>query len=242
MKKEKVQILHQDEAIILVNKPANYLSIPDRYTPDKPNILGYLRQKFGEVFTVHRLDMETSGIMCFARTAEAHKNLSQQFESRSVDKIYHCLLDGIPSKPEGSIDKSIAKNLQRPGKMMVAAKGKKSLTEYRILETFNNYCLVEANIKTGRTHQIRVHFKSIGHPLMVDPLYGRKDAFFLSELKLKKYRSNREEVERPLMGRCTLHAHYLALDHPVTGERIEMESILPKDFKALLNQLRKWTK
>ena len=240
--KNKVQILYQDEALILVNKPANYLSIPDRYAAEKPNVLHFLRQQFEEVFTVHRLDMETSGIMCFARTSAAHKHLSQQFENRSVDKIYYCVLDGIPKPSTGSIDKSIAKNPQKPGKMMVATKGKKSLTEYKVLEKFNNYCLAEANIKTGRTHQIRVHFKAIGHPLLVDPLYGRKDAFFLSELKLKKYRSNREEVERPLISRCTLHAHYLALDHPTTGERMSLASTLPKDFNALLNQLRKWSR
>ena len=239
--KNKVQILHQDEALILVNKPANYLSIPDRYDTHKASVLGFLRQKFEEVYTVHRLDMETSGIMCFARTKAAHKHLSQQFENRTVDKIYHCLVEGIPNPASGNIDKSIATHPHKPGKMIVAAKGKKSLTLYRILEKFKNYSLIEANIKTGRTHQIRVHFSAIGHPLMVDPLYGRKTAFFLSELKLKKYRSNREEEERPLMSRCTLHAHYLSLNHPVTGEKIALESILPKDFKALLNQLRKWS-
>jgi len=103
--------------------------------------------------------------------------------------------------------------------------------------------LADVLIKTGRTHQIRIHFQSIGYPLAVDALYGRRPAFLLSEIKGKKYKSGKfSDEERPIMERTSLHAARLKLDHPSTGERMEFSAELPKDFAALLNQLRKWGK
>ncbi|MCB0593445.1 MAG: RluA family pseudouridine synthase, partial [Phaeodactylibacter sp.] len=133
-----------------------------------------------------------------------------------------------------------AESQNQPGKMTVAKKGKSAVTHYKVAERFRQFTLVEARIETGRTHQIRVHFESIGHPLAVDSLYGRREAFFLSEVKLKRYQLGRDEEERPLMSRMPLHAWKLALEHPHTGERMEFEAPLPKDFAAVLKQLRKW--
>ena len=187
--KQKVQILHEDDDLIIVNKPADYLSIPDRHDETKPNILSFLNNKYGKVFTVHRLDKATSGIMCFAKNDIAHRHLSQQFQERTVEKIYYALVDGILTATEGEINQGIAPHPARPGKMMVSNKGKKSLTYYKVVEQFQSFALVEANIKTGRTHQIRVHFEAIGYPLAIDELYGNRTEFRLSEIKLKKYRS-----------------------------------------------------
>ena len=240
--KNRPAIIHQEEDFIIVNKPADYLSIPDRYDADKPNVLGFLRKKFGDVFTVHRLDKATSGVLCFALNEQAHKKLSQQFQDRSVRKIYVVLVDGILSPEKGEINQPIAPHPAQPGKMMVSNKGKKSYTAYQVVEQFPAFSLVEADIKTGRTHQIRVHFESIGYPLAVDEMYGTRSEFYLSEIKQKKYRLSKNQEERPLMSRTSLHAFRLEINHPTTQKRLIYEAPLPKDFTAVLKQLRKWTK
>ena len=238
--KNRPSLIFEDDDIIVVDKPAHYLTIPDRFVADKPNLVGFLKKQQPEVLTVHRLDKETSGVIVFAKNAEAHRHLSMQFEERSVDKIYWALLDGHLHKEDGRIDQPIANNMRDSGKMVIAKRGKPSLTLFKVLERFRHHTLVEANIKTGRTHQVRVHFESYGYPLAVDELYGRNKAFFLSEIKLKKYRRSKLEEERPLMERTTLHAKQLSFLHPGTNERLTFEANLPKDFRAVLNQLRKW--
>lgn len=240
--KQKVSILYEDEDIVIVNKPSRYLSIPDRHDETKPNVLSFLTNKYGKVFTVHRLDKETSGILCFAKNETAHKVLSKQFQERTVEKIYYALVDGILTPSEGTINLSIAPHPARPGKMMVSNKGKRSLTTYKVVEQFNNFSLVEANIKTGRTHQIRVHFEAIGFPLAIDTLYGTRTEFFLSEVKLRKFRLGKNQEERPLMTRTTLHAYRLVLEQPTTQKRLIFEAPLPKDFSAVVKQLQKWNK
>ncbi len=242
MPKEKPEILFEDEHLILANKPPGMLSVPGRFAPEKPSLLAWLNQRYGKVWAVHRIDRETSGLICFARNEEAHRHLSQQFEQRTVEKTYLALLDG-PSVPEkGSIDRPIAESHSHPGKMTVAQKGKPALTHYKVIERFRQFTLVEARIETGRTHQLRVHFESIGHPLAIDSLYGRREAFYLSEAKQKGFHLRRDEEERPLMSRIPLHAWKLALSHPHSGERLLFEAPLPKDFAAMLKQLRKWGK
>ena len=238
--KNKPLIVHQDDDIVIINKPANYLSIPDRFKPDLPNVQHFLKNKMGQIFTVHRLDRETSGIMIFAKNERAHKILSSQFENRIVEKIYLALTSGNIHNEEDVIEKPIGKHPAASGKMIITKKGKPSVSAYKVVERFKHFTLVEVNIKTGRTHQIRVHFQSIGYPLAVDPIYTKKEAFFLSEIKGKKYKKQRDEVERPLISRCTLHAHQLSFVHPSTQETLTFTSELPKDFSALVKQLRKW--
>ncbi len=237
--KQKFEIIYEDEAVLVLNKAADVLTIPDRFKPEIFNLYNRLENQYGKIFVVHRLDKETSGLLVFGKTEEAHKSLSQQFESRSVSKVYSVLLEGVPYETEGVIDQPIGKHPSKPGRMIVSAKGKPSITEYKVVEHFKNYSLAEADIKTGRTHQVRVHFKSIGHPLAVDKLYGRSDGFFLSKVK-SKYTRGKEKEERPLMARTSLHASRLAFDHPVSGERMTFECSFPKDFSAVLKQLRKW--
>lgn len=234
------ELLYEDDCLIVVGKPAGLLTIPDRMG-NKDSLLGMLEKKYGKVFVVHRLDRETSGVLCFARTEQAHRHLSMQFERHTTDKFYFALVDGVLHHEEGEIDKPIGEHPTAAGKMTVTNSGKPSLTFYRVAERFKRYTLAEVLIKTGRTHQIRVHFQSIGYSLAVDALYGRRAAFYLSEIKGKSYKSGKHsEEERPLMERTSLHAARLRLDHPVTGERMEFIAELPKDFAAVLSQLRKW--
>ncbi len=233
--------MHEDNHLLLVSKPSGLLTIPDRYDADKPNLYRLLQARYGEIYTVHRLDRETSGILAFAKTEAAHRILSRQFQERSVEKRYYALLDGVLPNDAGKIDRPIAPHPTISGKMIATAKGKPSLTHYKVVERFKHYTLVEADIKTGRTHQIRVHFAAIGHPLAVDDMYGRSDAFFLSKIK-KNYRTGKDREERPLMSRSSLHAYQLCLQHPSTQERQCYKADLPKDFSATLQQLRKWGK
>lgn len=236
----KGNIIYEDVSLIVVEKPAFMLSIPDRFSPEKENLLDLLRETREEVFTVHRLDRETSGIILFAKTREAHRDLSLQFEKREVSKKYLALVDGAVMEEEGRIEQPIGESQSHPGKMEITKRGKPSLTLFKALERFKGYTLVEADIQTGRTHQIRVHFAAIGHPLTVDSLYGQREAFFLSEIKGKKFQLGKYQEERPLMTRTTLHAWRLQFRHPESGEMMDIQSELPKDFAALLNQMRKW--
>ena len=234
------ELLYEDDQILVVTKPAGLLTIPDR-AGNQNSLVAALQSKYGKVFVVHRLDRETSGILCFARNEAAHRHLSLQMEHHTADKFYFALLDGVLHHDEGEIDKPIGEHYHIPGKMAVTNSGKPSLTFYRVAERFQRFTLVEAQIKTGRTHQIRVHFQSIGYPLAVDALYGRREQFLLSEIKGKKYKSGKfTEEERPLMERTSLHAARLRFQHPATGEIMEFRSELPKDFAAVLSQLRKW--
>mgnify|MGYP001156578763 CR=1 FL=1 len=240
--KTRIELIYEDPFVVVVNKPAGVLSIPDRFDSGKPNLQALLQETYGKIWTVHRLDRETSGAILFARTEEAHRNLNAQFEARTVDKIYLALTDGNIYTDEGVMDKSIAPHPSQAGKMMTASHGKQALTLYRVVERFRSFTLAEANIKTGRTHQVRVHFQSIGHPLAVDPLYGKRESLSVSEIKVRNFNLGKFEEEKPLMSRVTLHAAKLSFDHPDTGARITLEAPLHKDFQAVLNQLRKWGK
>ena len=241
MKKPRVNILFEDEHLLVLDKPAGLVTIPDRYGADNENLFGLMQRSYDPLYVVHRLDRQTSGVICFARSADAHRKLSLQFENHSVDKFYHALLSGILHHEEGEIDKPIGHHPSQAGKMVISMAGKPSLTFFRVLERFRQYTLAEALLKTGRTHQVRVHFQSLGFPLAVDPMYGTRDGLYLSEIKGKSYKGGKaDEPERPLIGRNTLHASRIRIDHPASGERLEFKSELPKDFSAVLNQLRKW--
>ena len=239
-KKDTLEIIYEDEHILIVNKAANMLSIPDRFNDSIPSVKKALDKCYDHIYVVHRLDRETSGIMCFAKTVEAHKDLSRQFQERTVNKYYLAIVEGSPSPAEGEINLPIAESSARRGKMLIKNNGKESLTIYKTLEKYKNYSLLSANIKTGRTHQIRVHFQAIGHPLAIDALYGRQSEIFLSKIKGRKFKLQKGTVEKPLMCRTTLHAYSLQFLHPHTGEVCKFEAEAPNDFNALLRQLRKW--
>lgn len=239
---QKPEIIYQDEWLIVAVKPVGMLTIPDRFDASKPNLQDALAAMFPRVWTVHRLDRETSGAIIFALDEDTHRSLSLQFEHRTVEKTYLALTEGVPTPESGRIEQALAPHPGKPGQMMVVKKGKYALTDYRVQETFRGYALVEAQIHTGRTHQVRVHLTHIGHPLVADPLYGRGEALFLSQIKSKDFRMGKLQEEAPLLHRTALHAWRLVFDHPATGERMTVDCPLPKDLKAAVNQLRKWRK
>lgn len=242
MPKNKLELLHEDEQLVVVNKAPGVLSIPDRFSLERPNLLTMLNRKYEKVWTVHRIDRETSGAIVFAKDEETHRHLSRQFQERTVDKTYLALLDGQLHQEEGTMDRPLIEHPGKPGQMMVAKKGKRAVTHYRLVETFQRFSLAEFKIETGRLHQIRVHAEALGYPLAIDELYGRRSAFFLSEIKQRNYRLGKEKEERPLMDRLSLHAWRISFEHPHLGERQQYEAPLPKDFAAVVKQLRKWGK
>ena len=233
------EIIFENDQFIVLNKPAGLLSIPDRMGKDI-SLKAMLRERMDGVYTVHRLDRDTSGIIVFAKDEATHKLLSQQFEERSTYKLYAGFAMGSVAPKSGEIDGPIAEHPAKKGTMMVHRKGKPSLTEYEVLEDFGAYSWTQFRIHTGRTHQIRVHMHSIGHPIACDPVYGDGKAVFISALK-KNYKLSRAlEEEKPMLNRLALHAWKLEFSD-AEGKKHAFEAALPKDLKALLQQLRKWT-
>jgi RluA family pseudouridine synthase len=229
------EILFEDDVVVVIDKPAGLLSIPDRFGVEIPNAEAILRKKYGEIYVVHRLDKDTSGVMVFAKSEGAHKNLSLAFENRQITKKYLALVDGVPLPSEGEIEAPIGEDPSKAGKMKVDTKtGKDSSTSFKIVERFRKYSLLELNPKTGRQHQIRVHCAYIGHPLVVDILYGKRKELKLSEFK----RGYKGSSEKPILGRLALHAKSLTFNHPTSGQELTFEAELPKDIKATLNQMR----
>ena len=234
--KKSFSLTYQDEELLVVNKAPGVLSVPDRYDSQRFNLATKVDALFPGARPVHRLDRDTSGLLIFARTKEAFKHLSQQMERRLVEKEYLALLRGIPSA-EGIIDKPLLR-VDHTNRVIVNPAGKESKTEYTTRQTYGNITLVQVKLHTGRTHQIRVHFQSIGCPLLVDQTYGFAEAFYLSEVK-PRYRTGKNQEERPLLDRVPLHAHSLRFMHPQTNQKLTIEAELPKDMRAVLNQLEK---
>jgi 23S rRNA pseudouridine1911/1915/1917 synthase len=232
-----ITIFENDDFIVL-NKPAGMLSIPDR-TQSQPSLKDFLKEKYGGIFTVHRLDRDTSGVLVFAKTETMHKHLSLQFEDRSTQKTYNGLVTGKLDEPTGVIDEPIAEHYSQKGMMMTSDKGKPSTTEYKLLEQFKSYSWMQFHILTGRTHQIRVHMKHLGHPIVCDELYGDGKSILLSSFKKKFNLAKSAEEERPILNRLALHAAQLSFKD--MQENVQtFEAPLPKDLRALLQQLRKW--
>lgn len=233
-------IIIENDDFIALNKPSGLLSIPDREGKET-SLKVILKEKYGNIFTVHRLDRDTSGLIVFAKNEQTHKQLSSQFEERTTRKIYLGLVMGTPSEKTGSISAPISEHPARNGTMIVHRKGKESLTDYEVMESFGVYSWVKFRIHTGRTHQVRVHAKELGHPIVCDPVYGDGKPVLLSSLKHKKFKLSKNELEeRPLLNRLALHASQLLFKNNA-GETIDLEAPLPKDLKALLQQLHKWT-
>lgn len=238
MRPPGLEILADTPTFVVVNKPSGLLSIADRAGVDL-SLKQLLDQQYGKVFTVHRLDRDTSGAIIFAKDEVTHQHLSRQFEGRQVKKYYRGFIHGQPPSPAGSMDGPIMEHPVKLGTMIVHAKGKASLTDYTVLESFGILSYVEFQIHTGRTHQIRVHVKDLGHPIAGDPIYGDGQPVFLSGIKRKFKLSKYMEEERPILGRLALHAWKLQFND-AEGHPWEIEAPLPKDMRALLQQLRKW--
>jgi len=236
-----IEILYEDDDMLVANKPAGMLVVPDRFNNDLPSMNKAMEKQMGmKMWVVHRLDRETSGVICFAKNEHAHRYLSILFQERDVNKYYAGLVKGVVVPEQGRIENYLNEHPANNGTMIVAKKGKLAVTDYKVAEQWPLFALMQFQIHTGRTHQIRVHMKSIGHPLVCDDLYGDGKPFMLSEIKRKYRLSDKEEAERPLLNRLALHAYRLDFAKE-DGTIVSAEAPLPKDMAACVKQLNKWS-
>lgn len=246
-----LSILARDAHFVAVDKPAGLAVIPGRGEPT--SVLDQLASQLGvpcsgttdpRVRVVHRLDKDTSGVVLFALDVAAQRHVSHQFQNNTVRKEYLALVAGSVREDAGTIDARIAPHPASRERMMVSKHGRRALTEWQVEQRFRSMTLLRVFPRTGKTHQIRVHLASIGHPLLIDPLYNpssSRDAspgLLLSSFK-RGYRPSRDHEERPLIARLTLHAHRLHFVH-LDGTQRSLEAPLPKDFRATLQSLGKF--
>ena len=242
-------ILHEDDCIIAVNKASGIAVIGERWDEDAPRLDILLKQEFAfrdrleeapELFTVHRIDKDTSGLVIFAKDRETHRRLSLAFESRQPEKIYIAVIHGRPSWPDGKNTCNLPllpDGNKKHFTIIDKYRGKASSTGFTVILSAGNYSVVEARPKTGRTHQIRVHLAALGHPIVCDPLYGKhsrsgtEKGLYLSSLK-RNWRGDAAE-EQPLLARLGLHAARLVI------KDMELDAPLHKDMAALIKQMEK---
>jgi 23S rRNA pseudouridine1911/1915/1917 synthase len=238
MQKLPFDILFENDDMIAVNKPSGMLTLPDRHDGELQSLRGILQTVYGQIFVVHRIDKDTSGLILFAKNEQTHKYLSQLFENRGIEKYYQGLVHGKPIPPAGSILEPLSEHPAKNGTMMVHKKGKPSHTDYTTIKELGKFSLLEFHIHTGRTHQIRVHCKHMGHPIVCDPLYGDGKPVLLSSFKKKFKLSKDEEQEKPILARLALHASKLSFTDE-KGNAITLEAPLHKDMRVLITQLEK---
>lgn len=247
----EIPVLFEDEHLLAIDKPSGLLSSPDRYDPNRPNLMKLLHagiaagkpwareRSLTYLMNAHRLDFETSGIILLAKNKPVLVELANLFGSEKPLKKYVALVRGTPAEPELEIDDKLAPHPTKIGLIRIDPKrGKRSRTIVRTLERFSRYTLLQCEPLTGRTHQIRVHLQSRELPIVGDALYGGRP-IFLSSLK-KNYVLKPGHEERPLMGRVALHAESLELVHPVTGKTVSISSPWPKDFQVTIKYLRQF--
>jgi RluA family pseudouridine synthase len=235
MKGTLFSLVYEDENIAAFNKSSGIAVSPDRWdlSRDRLDKLAAEFLKLQRVYTVHRIDRDTSGLVVFAKNSETHRALSLAFESRQVKKRYIAAVHGRPSWRETVCDLPLIPNGNKQHLTIVDKyRGKKSLTAFRLLGSAGNYSILEALPETGRTHQIRVHLAAIGHPLVCDELYGKMKPIMLSAIK-KGWRGELHE-ERPLLSRLGLHAAELFIPGYTA-----FTAPLPRDMAALIRQMEK---
>ncbi|MDR3195867.1 MAG: RluA family pseudouridine synthase [Endomicrobium sp.] len=236
---QNIEIIYQDDDIVAVNKSSGIIVISDQRADESKTLVGMLKKQLNQkIWAVHRIDRDATGVLVFAKNAESHRNISVQFENSKVYKKYIALLSGVLEENEGTINKPI---LISGRKVSIDITGKESITNFKVLERFKSYTLVEAMPLTSRRRQIRAHFWSLGHPLAIDAEYGVADPIMLSGLK-RKYKSKAGEDEKPLISRLTLHAKALTLTLLSSGKEKTFEAPLPKDFELTLKQLKKYAR
>ena len=240
-KAEKIalDIVHEDEHLLGLNKPAGLVVHPGagNRTGTLLNALLYHDHQLSSLprgGIVHRLDKNTSGLIVVAKSLIAHTALVEKMQKREIQRHYYAVIRGQMISG-GTIDQPIGRHPNDRVKMAVSAKGKPAVTRYKILEKFSSHTWVEAQLETGRTHQIRVHFAALSHPLVGDNVYGQR---------VQRVANVSSEFNDFLANfpRQALHAHQLALQHPVTGQKLRWNAPLPGDMERLLKMLRQHSK
>ncbi|MBR3509538.1 MAG: RluA family pseudouridine synthase [Lachnospiraceae bacterium] len=222
-----LSVLYEDDDLLIIDKPKGMVVHPAAghaegtlvnalayYCKGKlSGINGVLRPGI-----VHRIDKDTSGSLVVCKNDTAHQGLAEQFQVHSITRRYYCICCGNVKEDEGTINKPIGRHSVERKKMCITENGRRAVTHYKVLERFEKYTFLECSLETGRTHQIRVHLASIGHPILGDLVYGKQDYKGMGQI---------------------LHAGVLGFKHPVTGEWIEVTSELPPYFQELLEKLRR---
>lgn len=257
MKQKQIfTVVYEDEYILAVNKAAGIAVSPDRWDESKERLDrildAYLTgQAAGtetprlRVYTVHRLDRDTSGLVLFAKTPEIHKALSLAFANNGIQKRYIAVIHGVPAWTETDCSLPLVPNGDKKHRTIIDKyKGKKSLTRFRLLGSAGNYSLIEALPKTGRTHQIRAQLAALGHPVACDPLYGRAGTKGILLSSFKRNWQGDPLDERPLLDRLGLHACELVLPPSLIRPNIPKDPLrltapLSRDLNALIRQMEK---
>lgn len=230
-------IPYEDEHLVVVDKPAGLVVHPAAGNPDGTLVNALLHHCRGNLSgiggvarpgIVHRIDKDTSGLLVVAKSDAAHEGLAKQFADHSIERVYRAVVAGHPSPSKGTISARVGRSDRDRKKMAVLAdnssRGKHAVTHYKMLKTLDNCALVECRLETGRTHQVRVHMASIGHPLLGDPVYGKTPPPLRALLKSLNF------------SRQALHAAVLGFIHPLTGDQLRFSSDLPPDMKELIDQ------
>ncbi|MCB2048224.1 MAG: RluA family pseudouridine synthase [Novosphingobium sp.] len=229
-------IVYEDEHLIVVDKPAGLVVHPAAGNPDGTLVNALLHHCKGQLSgiggvarpgIVHRIDKDTSGLLVVAKTDVAHEGLAAQFADHSIVRSYRAVVAGHPAPPAGTVTGAIGRSSRDRKKMALVeeGRGKHAVTHYRTIRTLGQASLVECRLETGRTHQVRVHMSSIGHPLLGDPVYGRSSGRFRPALTAANF------------SRQALHATELGFVHPVTQERLHFVSEIPADMQGLIDAL-----
>lgn len=214
-----INILYLDDSIIIVDKPAGVAVLPEGWDPGAPYLVRQLEDELKKVWVVHRLDKVTSGVLVFARNAQAHRALNIQFELHQTGKVYHAICNGNPRWDEHTARHPLRVNVGHSHRTVVDhSHGKPSETNFKVLRRFGSGALLEAVPATGRTHQVRVHAYALGYPLLGDAFYSAPAT---------------DWIHRP-----ALHALSLTFTHPVTSQSMTFEAPYPEDFHSAIQKLQ----
>jgi len=213
--KEAWTLVYQDEFLLVVNKPAQLLTVPGRHPQNQDCLISRVQQQFPSAAVVHRLDYDTSGLLVLPLTKKALSTISKEFQSRGTKKIYHAVISGVPEPLQGTVDKAIAPDADNRPLYKISEDGKASITHYKVLELLPGLqaSLVQLEPVTGRSHQLRLHMQSIGHAILGDPFYATPS-------------------QQQQSSRLMLHAAMLEFTHPQTGQVLSF-SAPPDFFQAL---------